>query len=308
MATIVASTPSWTGGAIGALASGAEHDGSAFLLAGAEAGVFASADGGASWGVVAPNDVLHSITSLAVTRDRWYAGGWTGLFTRAPASGAWRQVLSTPVHATGALELADGRRVLLAGTERDGVLRSENDGQSWQSATAGLLDRNVLTLAVAPARGDERVVLAGTEGGIYVSRNDGKAWRFASLPEEETAVQCLALAPDWSVCRLAFAGREGNGLLRSRDGGMRWIAIPFFAERGISAVAHTPAGAHSPLVAVAVDRSIAISDDGGETWTSFHEAAETIWSMQFIEGITTWTLLVGQAIAGPLRLDCRSTG
>lgn len=297
----------WQGGTVGSLSGGIDRDGRAFLLAGAESGVYTSNDGGDRWQTVAPVESVRAIAALAVTIDAWYAGGWTGLFALEPEGGIWRPLLRTPVHAVVAWGAGD-RRVLLAGTELDGVLRSEDGGQSWQSATAGLLDTNVLALAASPARGGKRVVLAGTDGGVYVSRNDGKAWRFASLPHEEVAVQCLAISPDRATNRLAFAGTEGDGLLKSLDGGMSWTETPFFASRGISAIAHTPASASAPLIAVAVERTIAISDDGGETWTPFHETADTIWSLQFIEGAQAWTLMVGQAAAGLLRLECRSAG
>src|SRR5215467_903009 len=65
--------------------------------------------------------------------------------------------------------------VILAGT-REGVWRSDDLGQSWHEASAGLTQRHVRWLAYHPDISDFEV--AGTEpAGIFVSRDGAASWR-----------------------------------------------------------------------------------------------------------------------------------
>jgi photosystem II stability/assembly factor-like uncharacterized protein len=186
-------------------------------------------------------------------------------------------VLASQVHGVLAFPGEEGDLVI-AGTELDGIVRSEDGGRTWASATAGLLDTTVLALVASPPGERDWVLLAGAESGIYVSRNDGKAWRFASLPFDDVAVQCLAAATDWSTERLAFAGTEDSGLLRSVDGGITWSSVPHFGTNGITAIAVT----HS-AIAVASGREISVSPGDGESWRDLATANVDVWSLAVLD-------------------------
>jgi hypothetical protein len=68
--------------------------------------------------------------------------------------------------------------VILAGT-RHGVFRSDDSGQSWDKASAGLTHQHVRWLAYHPDRSD--LEFAGTEpAAIFVSHDGAKTWRECS--------------------------------------------------------------------------------------------------------------------------------
>jgi photosystem II stability/assembly factor-like uncharacterized protein len=270
------------------------------VLAGTESGVFVSDDGGASWSPFPGGDGPRAVTSLSTcSTGALYAGSATGVWRFDDGNTAWRGILDTHVHAVAVLGTGPDGDTLIAGMERDGAVRSEDGGRTWRSATAGLLDATVLTLAVSPPDVGDRVVLAGTPSGIYVSRNDGKAWRYAALPgaRDDVAVQCLAVAPDWSAERVAFAGTEDAGLLRSIDGGMTWEPVSQFVNRAITAVAYAPRS----RVVVASGPDLAITGDGGESWHVLADASDDIWSLLVIDNGNDCLVLAGLASGGVAR-------
>jgi len=119
--------------------------------------------------------------------------------------------------------------VILAGG-RDGVWRSDDLGQSWRAASAGLTLRHVRWLAYHPDVSDFEV--AGTEpAGIFVSRDGAASWR--ECPEvgrlRDEHHWFLPYSPGAGCVRgFAFAGRrayaavEVGGVLRSDDEAQTW--------------------------------------------------------------------------------------
>ena len=120
--------------------------------------------------------------------------------------------------------------VILAGTH-DGVLRSDDEGATWQDASAGLTTRYVRWLAFHPDISDRE--FAGTEpAGIFVSHDGAGSWRGCSevaylrehhkwwLPYSDGAGCVRAFTFNGSR---AYAAVEVGGALRSDDGGETWL-------------------------------------------------------------------------------------
>ena len=79
-----------------------------------------------------------------------------------------------------------------AGTLEDGVFLTHDRGKRWEAWNIGLLDRNVLCLAVSPAFERDRSLFAGVESGIFYSSNGGRFWR--GLAPELPAIEAVAFA------------------------------------------------------------------------------------------------------------------
>lgn len=120
--------------------------------------------------------------------------------------------------------------VILIGT-RNGVLRSDDVGRTWQDTSAGLSTRYVRWLAFHPDISDRE--FAGTEpAGIYVSHDGANSWRSCSevaylrdhykwwLPYSDGAGCVRAFSFHG---QRAYAAVEVGGVLRSDDTGETWL-------------------------------------------------------------------------------------
>ncbi len=65
-------------------------------------------------------------------------------------------------------------RVYVAGPT--GVFKSDDAGQTWQSASGGLEGIEVLALSLDPAKQD-RVFAAAADGRVFTSDDGGASWR-----------------------------------------------------------------------------------------------------------------------------------
>jgi len=161
-----------------------------------------------------------------------------------------------------------------AGTERHGVLRSDDRGETWQAA--GLSGRPVRSIAASPTR--PGVVYAGTKPpALYVSENQGREWTELSelrkmrqwwwfTPAEPGAeyVQAIALSPNDP--RVILVGIEFGAVLRSEDGGLSWSRH----RRGALRDCHMMVFHHSDgnwVYEGGGAGGAAVSRDGGKTWT-----------------------------------------
>jgi hypothetical protein len=119
--------------------------------------------------------------------------------------------------------------VILAGT-RHGVFRSDDVGQTWRSASAGLAQQHVRWLAFHPEISDWE--FAGTEpAGIFISHDGAQTWHdceeVAQLRDRHQWM--LPYSPEAGCVRgfafhgdRAYAAVEVGGVLRSDDGGETW--------------------------------------------------------------------------------------
>lgn len=120
--------------------------------------------------------------------------------------------------------------VVYAGTQGNGILRSDDSGKTWQSA--GLGGQVVKSIALTPA--SPGLIYAGTKPpAIFVSRDGGRSWTelesfrqmrrwFWFTPAEpgDPYVQGIAVSP--TDPDVILAGVEFGAVLRSVDGGKTW--------------------------------------------------------------------------------------
>jgi photosystem II stability/assembly factor-like uncharacterized protein len=217
---------------------------------------------------------LHAVTGDAVARVAIGNGG--GAELALEGSGA-RCIAVDP---------RDPRRVYV-GTFDDGVYASDDGGQTWHEASAGLEDRRVLAISVSPSHQENAasVIYAGTEpSNLYRSEDAGQSWQklpaLRDIPSEPTwsfpgrpwthHVRTIALHPtdpDWLL-----VGIELGGVMRSTDGGATWADH----ARGAHSDAHRLLT--HPLaptrVYEAAGQGIALSEDRGEHWSRLEDGLD----------------------------------
>ena len=258
------------GGTVAGLATATSGTGQSLVFAATPVGVFHSMDAGLSWRQpgVSPTVPLADVVAASpdFARDHTvFVCGVGGLYRSSDGGESWQCVLvgSRMLTVAAAAGTTHDSLVVLAGTESDGMLRSEDAGRSWTGANAGLLDLTAMCVALSPCFEADRTGFAGTASGLYRTRNGGQAWRSVETGLEDPAVQCLAISPNFAEDRLVVAGTEADGLLRSTDGGATWHRPDGLTTGGVAALAFGPTGRR---LAAATESGIAVSDDGGDSW------------------------------------------
>jgi photosystem II stability/assembly factor-like uncharacterized protein len=106
----------------------------------------------------------------------------------------------------------------------EGILKSIDGGQTWQSVNNGLSNLYVGTLFMHPTNPD--ILLAGTGnnaypdgGGIFLTTNGGTLWQQVLVNENINAVEFAFSNPN-----IAYAGSAGT-VYRSEDGGQTWRKV-----------------------------------------------------------------------------------
>jgi photosystem II stability/assembly factor-like uncharacterized protein len=231
------------------------------VLAATPAGVFRSDDGGHYWQPLGRRSrVPFAETVAAPDRTALIAGAGDGLYGSADGGQRWRRLLIGRILSVAAHRQRDGNTLVFAGSEEDGVLRSEDGGASWTGANAGLTDLTVAALALSPRFEADHLAFAGTVSGLFRSRNGGRAWRAIELDvSAEASVTCLAIASDGTV----WAGTEAQGLFRSDDGGTRWTQFDELRHETVAALTLSDDG---QSIAVALENGLALTRDGGQHW------------------------------------------
>ncbi len=74
-----------------------------------------------------------------------------------------------------------------------GVFRSRDGGRSWKTASEGLPDRQVFTLAIDPSASQS--IYAGTDQGVFRSTDSGASWTELSPALRERNIRALAFEP-----------------------------------------------------------------------------------------------------------------
>ena len=172
---------------------------------------------------------------------------------------------------------ADPLGVVYAGTQGDGVLRSDDRGKTWQAA--GLAGVIVKSLASSPI--ERGTIYAGTKPArIYVSRDSGAHWSEldsfrrigsrwmwvspAEPPFFTAYVQGIALSPTDS--KVIVAGIEAGAVVRSEDGGVTWSDHCSGALRDCHTLTFHPKNGNWVYEAGGSGAGAAVSRDGGKTW------------------------------------------
>lgn len=163
-----------------------------------------------------------------------------------------------------------------AGTQKAGVLCSEDFGRTW--AATGFIDQTIKTIAVSPFI--PGMLLAGTKPAcLFRSLDHGQTWeevssfrkifsrRFWFSPAETpfTAyVQGIALSPTYP--NVILVGIEAGAVVRSSDGGKTWQDHRRGALRDCHSITFHATDGDWAYEGGGTGGGVAISQDGGNTW------------------------------------------
>lgn len=272
-------TDAQAGGIIFNLAASPDFSKDRIVFAAHSSGLSVSGDEGVTWGALYGSLQLSeplptSAVALSPTfaTDQRVFAGVPGAVLRSHNGGqTWERAhlaSPAPVVMTLAVSPDYGRDgVVFAGTAEDGVFCTRDRGARWGAWNFGLLDMNIVCLALSPAFASDQTLLAGTESGIFCSTNGGRAWRELEFSEDWAPVQCLAVSPQYAEDGTLIAGTEACGLFVSRDRGETWAPSGLdVIDRSVLAVS-CAAGTDGRLRFLALtDERLLLSEDSGAAW------------------------------------------
>jgi len=164
--------------------------------------------------------------------------------------------------------------IIYAGTQGNGVFRSEDRGKTWRPV--GLSGQVVKSLAVSPH--EPGTLYAGTKPAyLFVSRDGGEnwaelesfrkisgRWMWVSPAELPFKAYVLAITISPSDPNVIMAGIEAGAVVRSEDGGKRWSGHRKGADRDCHSM--TFHVANGDWVYEGGGGGPAVSQDGGRNW------------------------------------------
>ncbi len=255
------------------------------IFASACSGIYRSDSSGGQWEKI-EGIPYSSRRTLAIRQDPaepavLYAGTTEGLWKSADAGKSWARI-SPADWIVNALLLAPDRELsgasrLVIGTERQGVVVSDDGGLHFRAANDGFFHRRVLAVAV-DSRDARRVaaVLSNAPEAVVVSEDGGATWTAMDEGLGGASVRSIYSAADgW------WAALTAGGLARYDDAKQRWMRAGMFLQDGSQTARGdiAPEAGHGrPVVndvftsgtawLAATDQGLFESRDQGRTWNA----------------------------------------
>jgi photosystem II stability/assembly factor-like uncharacterized protein len=259
------------------------------VLASSCSGIYRSDDGGRLWkkiqGIPFSARRTHVIVQDPLRPATVYAGTTEGLWKTSDGGASWR--LITPatwvINALVPSPRQEGR--LVVGTEQLGILVSEDGGRHLRESNDGFYHRQIVSLALDPARpGRVLAVLANSFEPAVITDDGGRHWRPLGPGLEAEQVRRVFAAPGAAGW---WAALDRGGLMQYDDRRGRWLRagkltgeaaqlglegkprrIRFLRSRPLDFVVSDMAFSRTRWLA-ATDHGLLASDDEGKTWRLF---------------------------------------
>lgn len=257
------------------------------IYAGVDDGIYRSDDRGENWQRLdSPmNDMaIWALAIDSVDNETIFAGTKpAALFRSKDGGGTWKQLpaeiaeecpnVRIPRVTALVVDPMDHTNVW-AGIEVDGVRRSKDGGDSWETVTAGINDPDIHDLAITA--GPPKTLLTITPREVFSSTDDGDTWQPVGAGSQVSIPYCRPVLIKADDPQTIFMG-NGNGAFgdsgaihRSRDRGLTWenLPLPAQANGGFWDFATHPSDPDF-ILASTVNGQVYFSDTAGDSWTKY---------------------------------------
>jgi photosystem II stability/assembly factor-like uncharacterized protein len=234
------------------------------VYAGTESGVFKSTDGGRRWQDASMTSTQR-ILALAIDPQ------FPSILFAATEGGAYRTADATVTWERIGSEIGDGivnalvvdpnnTSILYAGVGPDGVWKSIDGGDTWESITANLHEL-VLSLAINPL--NSRVIYAGTGRGVHCTSTASPNWQSRNEGLVSTNVLALSAVPQHPGQLYASTALD---VYRTTDAGKSWSVVDWgMVSPSVLALAVDPLATNT-IYAGTWYSEIYRTNDGGRSW------------------------------------------
>lgn len=225
------------------------------LYAGTSEGLYRSVDKGQSWENIGDFN-NRTIVNLSVHNNELFvcpvsAGVWSF------ANNQWKDLSSNlPLNTTVYAVIRKGN-TLFAGTNTNGVYRSENNGATWDVVGLPNLDvRSVVLIDTTIFAG--ALDFEGSKGSLFRSEDNGQSWIRSDTGLASTFSKIIAVRSD-----AMYVGTLGSGVFRSSDKGKSWTEV----SNGLSSMGINSMVAEDDYILTGTDNGgIFISRDSAKVW------------------------------------------
>lgn len=185
-------------------------------------GLWATKDGGETWQETnsgLPKRFTQSVEVDRAQAGRVFAGAEGGLYLSTDGAAHWSLVGPPGVTILDLEQCASAPNVWLAATQDRGVLRSQDNGNTWEFAKGSLAQTVIYAVGIDP-RNPKNMSAVGWGAGVMVSADGGATWqdRSAGLPVRN----CYETAFDVNQAGRLWVATFEEGIFYSDNFGRTW--------------------------------------------------------------------------------------
>jgi hypothetical protein len=186
-------------------------------------GIVKSTDRGDTWKSATEGFHRKFTSDICIDRGnhrRLFTATEEGIYESQDGGGHWSLNSLRGMIVNVIVQQPRNHAEFLAGTEENGLFRSNDGGQTWYSAGPSVSRATVYTIAVGESK--PSTIFIGTFGeGIFRSVDGGKTWEQKSDGLKNLDIHSIVVLP--SDPNIVLAGTLNGGLYRSTDGGETWV-------------------------------------------------------------------------------------
>jgi hypothetical protein len=236
-----------------------------YQYAGTSAGIYISADYGASWtnfkdGLTSSDP---SILSISPWSSGIFAGGYGGLYYSTSHGVKWTSIANYNNGFTvpAVTSITVNGLNILASSISAGVFRSTNAGSSWTAVNNGLTTSTstlpwIYSLLLV-TNGQSVYIYAATGNGVYLTADNGNTWYSKSTGMLTGTIVYSLIANGTTL----LAGTSG-GLYKSINMGNSWYQVS-----GAPAYTFNSFAKYNTAIFGGTSYGVYLSKDNGATWS-----------------------------------------
>ncbi|MDD5363426.1 MAG: T9SS type A sorting domain-containing protein [Ignavibacteria bacterium] len=226
------------------------------------AGIYYSANNGTTWTDYNIGLKNLNVNCLAVQKSKYivYAGTDSGVFKTSPTYSMWTPS-NNGLTSLRIMSIAVDGNYLFAGTYFDGIFKSTNGGQSWDTTSFqfGRFNQSAVGMNVI------YFVQSSTHSrpwrSLFASYDKGITWTEVFSSFQYALINSVA-----ATGNLVFLGNE-DGVYRSTDKGATWKKSNLYMkDSAVTSIYYY----NNLVVAGTSSGNIYKSSDNGNTWNSFN--------------------------------------